>query len=422
MNLIVVGLSHKTAPIEIREKLSFPSQEIKIPLQKIVNLPEIYEGVILSTCNRVEVFLSSRDTEKAIQEIKNFLADYHQIPLGEITPHLYFYVDQEAVKHVFRVASSLDSMVVGEPQILGQMKDAYRWAVECKATGSILNRLLHKAFFVAKRVRTETNIGSSAVSVSFATVELARKIFDKIDEKNILLIGAGEMAELITQHLTSNGVQDLFVANRTFEKAHNLVKQFGGRAVGFDDISVYLPQADIVISSASASHFVITPEQTATSLKIRKNKPMFMIDIAVPRTIDPRINDIPNVYLYDIDDLEGIVEANKLQRQNEARKAEEIVEKEKAIFFNWFKQQEIAPTIISLKKKLERIRRRELEKTLSKWRTLDEKEKEKLNALTKSIVNKILHDPIAYLKNEGFKDSFSIEEIKNLFKLNESNH
>ncbi|RLA92712.1 MAG: glutamyl-tRNA reductase [Deltaproteobacteria bacterium] len=421
MNLIVAGLSYKTSPVEIREKLSFSSQEIKKSLKKIVDLPEIYEGIILSTCNRVEIFFSTQEKEKGIEEIKNFLSDYHQIPLEKLTPHLYFYSDQEAIKHVFRVASSLDSMILGEPQILGQLKDAYRNAVECKTTGLILNRLLHKAFFVAKRVRTETNIASSAVSVSFAAVELARKIFDKIDNKKVLLIGAGEMAELVTQHLISNGVKDLFIANRTFERAQSLVKQFGGRAIAFEDISLYLSQVDIVISSINASHFIITPDQTQAALKMRKNKPLFMIDISVPRTLDPRINNISNVYLYDIDDLEGIVETNKQIRKNEAKKAEEIIEKEKLVFLKWLKQQEVTPTIKHLKEKVERIRQKELEKTISKWKSLNEKEKEKLDALTRSIVNKILHDPITYLKNEGIKNGLSIEEIQKLFRLDEFN-
>ena len=421
MNLIVAGLSYKTSPVEIREKLSFSSQEIKKSLKKIVDLPEIYEGIILSTCNRVEIFFSTQEKEKGIEEIKNFLSDYHQIPLEKLTPHLYFYSDQEAIKHVFRVASSLDSMILGEPQILGQLKAAYRNAVECKTTGLILNRLLHKAFFVAKRVRTETNIASSAVSVSFAAVELARKIFDKIDNKKVLLIGAGEMAELVTQHLISNGVKDLFIANRTFERAQSLVKQFGGRAIGFEDISLYLSQVDIVISSINASHFIITPDQTQAALKMRKNKPLFMIDISVPRTLDPRINNISNVYLYDIDDLEGIVETNKQIRKNEAKKAEEIIEKEKLVFLKWLKQQEVTPTIKHLREKVERIRQKELEKTISKWKSLNEKEKEKLDALTRSIVSEILHDPITYLKNEGIKNGLSIEEIQKLFRLDEFN-
>jgi glutamyl-tRNA reductase len=422
MDLIVAGLSHKTAPIEIREKLAFSPQELKTSLQKIINLPEIYEGIILSTCNRVEILFSARETKKGIQEIKNFLADYHKVSLKEITPHLYFYTGQEAIKHFFRVACSLDSMVVGEPQILGQLKNAYRSAVECKTTGSMLNRFLHKAFFVAKRVRTETNVASSAVSVSFAAVELARKIFNKLDDKKILLIGAGEMSELVTRHLVSNGIQDLFITSRTFERAHTLAKEFGGRAIEFDDFSAYLPRTDIIISSTGASHFIITHEQIETALRMRKNKPIFLIDIAVPRDVDPRVNNIPNVYLYDIDDLEGIVEANRLEREKEAYRAEEIIEKEKEQFFRWLQQQEVTPTIIKLKEKVERIRIKELEKTLSSWKGLGEKEKEKLDALTEAIVNKILHEPITCLKSEGVKNGLSIEQVSKLFKLNEDNH
>ena len=421
MNVLVAGLSHKTAPVEIREKLSFSPQELTLPLQKIINLPAISEGIILSTCNRVEIIFSSREAEKGMREITDFLANHHKMPLDTITPHLYFFTGQEAVKHVFRVASSLESMIVGEPQILGQLKDAYRQASASKTTGAILNRLLHKAFFVAKRVRTETNIASSAVSVSFAAVELARKIFDELDDKKILLIGAGEMAELVVRYLISHGVHDLFVANRTFDRAQRLVKEFGGRAIPFDDIALYLSKIDILVSSTSARNFIITPEQTTVALKMRKNKPVFMIDIAVPRTIDPRINNIGNVYLYDIDDLEGIVESNKAQREKEASKAEKIIENEKIIFWNWLRQQEVTPTIVHLREKAERIRRRELEKTLSKWTTLQEPEKERLNALTASIVNKILHDPITRLKDEGGKNGFALEEIQKLFKLDENN-
>lgn len=420
MNIIVAGLSHKTAPVEIREKLSFAPQELLVPLQQIINLPGISEGVILSTCNRVEILFSSREPQKGVRAVTNFLADHHGIPLDTIAPHLYFFAGEEAITHVFRVASSLDSMIVGEPQILGQLKDAYRQAVLSKTTGAILNRLLHKAFFVAKRVRTETNVASSAVSVSFAAVELARKIFADLGDKKILLIGAGEMAELVVRYLIAHGVQDLLVANRTFDRAQSLVKEFGGKAIPFEDIAMYLPQIDILVSSTSARDFVITPQKTTMALKIRKHKPIFMIDIGVPRTIDPRINSIANVYLYDIDDLEGIVESNKSQREREAFKAEAIIESEKTIFYTWLRQQEVTPTIVRLTKKAERIRRKELEKTLSKWPTLQEAEKERLNALTTSIVNKILHDPITRLKDEGTKNGFALEEIQKLFKLDKN--
>lgn len=419
MNLIVAGLSHKTSPLEIREKLSFFSPELRTSLQAIVSLPHVYEGLILSTCNRVEILFSAKDTEKGIREVKNFLADYHQVSLGVIDPYLYFYTGKEAIRHVFRVASSLDSMVVGEPQILGQLKDAYRSALECETTGSLINRFLHKAFSVAKRVRTETNIASSAVSVSFAAVELARKIFNSLEDKKVLLIGAGETVELVARHLITNGIQEVSVANRTFERALDLAQEFGCRAISFDDISAYIPHVDIIISATAAPHYLITPDQILMALKTRKNRPMLMIDIAVPRNINPQINDIPNVYLYNIDDLEGIVENNKRKRQKEAQKAEGIIEAEKEQFFKWIQQQEITPTIIKLKEKAEKIRRRELEKTFSRWKGLRKEEKGKLEALTAAIVNKILHDPITYLKREGGANGFPIEKFRKQFELND---
>lgn len=417
MNIIVAGLSHKTAPVEIREKLSFCEQELGTSLHCLAGLPEISEGVILSTCNRVEIIFSAPEEHKGIEQITQFLARHHRLSPEEIAPYLYVHTGPEAIRHVFRVASSLDSMVVGEPQILGQMKDAYRSAAESKSTGFVLNRFFHKAFSVAKRVRTETTIASSAVSVSFAAVELARKIFEVLDDKKVFLLGAGEMAELVIAHLSSYGVHDVVVVSRTLEHADTLARPFGGKAIDLDDLAAYLAQADIVVSSIAATRFLITAEQTASALKLRKQKPVFMIDISVPRTIDPRINTLENVYLYDIDDLEGVVEANKRQRALEAHKAETIVEAEQTAFSHWLQQQEVTPTIVSLKEKAEAIRRQELEKTFSKWRSLDQSEQERLDNLTASIVNKLLHDPITYLKQEGTKNGASIEQIRKLFNL-----
>lgn len=417
MNLIVAGLSHKTAPVEIREKLSFSSNGIHKPLRELVNLPEVYEGFILSTCNRVELVCLVQETQKGIQAIKQFLARFHKVSLEAIVPFLYFYSDHEAIRHVFRVASSLDSMVIGEPQILGQLKDAYRCAVEYKTTGSILNRFFHKAFSAAKRVRTETNIASNAVSVSFAVVELAQKIFDNLEDKKILLIGAGEMAELVTRHLVSNGVKELLITNRTVENVLPLVNEFGGKAISFDEFINYLCTIDIVIASTASQNLILFKEQISRTLPLRKNRPMFFIDIAVPRNIDPQVNSLPNVYLYNIDDLEGIVTKNRLLREKEAQRAEKIIEEEQARFFTWLQQQEVTPTIIMLKEKFERIRRQELEKTFSHWEGLGEKEKEKLNALTQAIANKFLHDLITYLKTLGKKSALPVEEIKKIFKL-----
>lgn len=419
MNLIVAGVSHKTAPVEVREKLSFSCEEVKASLSKLVQLPGIYEGILLSTCNRVEILFSAYEKKSGIETVKQFLADSHQLRVADIEPYLYFYTNRDAIRHIFRVASSLDSMIIGEPQILGQLKDAYRQAVECQVTGLILNRFLHKAFSVAKRVRTETTIASSAVSVSFAAVELARKIFDSLQNKRVLLIGAGEMAELVTRHLLSQGIQGLMIANRTFQHADNLAREFGGRAIGFQDIPVYLSQMDIVISSIGGSDCVITRDQAAAALKMRKNLPIFMVDISVPRTLDARINDLENAYLYDIDDLEGIIEINKEGRKAEATKAEEIIEEEITSFIRWLEQQEVTPTIVQLKEKVEHIRQQELAKTVARWNGLSDTEREALEALTSSLVNKILHDPITYLKIHGIKNGSSIETIIKLFNLSE---
>ena len=419
MNIIVVGLSHKTASIALRERLSFSIHNLTAPLQKIVNLPSIYDAIILSTCNRVEIVCTAADSEKVMSEIKMFLAAFHHLPLDEITPHLYIYTGLDAIRHVFRVASSLDSMIVGEPQILGQLKDAYRCAVLNKTTGSLLNRFIHKAFSVAKRVRTETNIASHAVSISFAAVEVARKIFDNFQDKKILLIGAGEMAELVTRHLFSHMVKELFITNRTFEHALNLAREFGGKVFKFDELFDYLAQMDIIISSTDSRDLIITYEKVAKALHARKNKPMFLIDIAVPRNIDPRINDLPNVYLYNIDDLGGIVERNRQVREKETKHAEAIVAQEQMRFYGWLQQQEVTPTIIALKEKFERIRLNEIEKTFSNWKELGEEDKQKINALSHAIVNKILHDPINFLKTKGEKDRFPIEEIKKIFNLND---
>ncbi|MBN2468911.1 MAG: glutamyl-tRNA reductase [Deltaproteobacteria bacterium] len=417
MDIIVVGLSHKTAPIELREKLFFPTQDLRCSLERLINLPAIDEALILSTCNRVEILSSTQHVENAINEIKTFLADYHGLSLKHVAPHLYAYSGINAVKHVFRVASSLDSMVIGEPQILGQLKDSYRYAVEYGTTGPTINRFLHKAFFVAKRTRTETKVATSTVSVSHAVVDLARKIFNQIADKKILLIGAGEMAELATQHLLSHGVGNLLIANRTSDKALQFASRFGGTFVPFEQIPFHLPDADIIICSTAASHFVITREQTREALRRRKNRPVFMFDIAVPRNIEPTINTLANVYLYNIDDLKGITETNKRIREEEASKAEEIIDRETDTFTHWLDQQQIAPTIVSLRDKLERIRRQELKKTISRWKGLTPAELERLDTLTAAIVNKILHDPISHLKGEAHTDDLA-EAVKRLFNLN----
>jgi glutamyl-tRNA reductase len=423
MNIIVVGLSHKTAPVEIRERVAFAPTAMEKPLRELLALPAVSEGVIVSTCNRVEFYAASRDADVATAQLKRFLADYHGIPLEQLESHLYDYQGGDAIRHVFRVASSLDSMVIGEPQILGQIKTAYGYAAEFKTVGLILNRFLHKAFSVAKRVRTETDIASNAVSVSFAAVELARKIFGSLDGKTVMIIGAGEMCELAARHFVNNGVSQVFVTNRTFERAEKLAEEFGGRPILFDNFADHLHQVDIVMTSTGAPNFILGHKKVEEVIRQRKNKPMFFIDIAVPRDIDPKVNDIDNVYLYDVDDLQGVVQSNLKERQKEAKKAEAIIDLEIDQFHRWIASLEVVPTIVSLRKRLEEIRRGELEKTFSSLKELGPKEKKSIEALTAAIINKVLHQPITVLKqsqNDGAGENY-VDAVRVLFDLEAPN-
>jgi len=420
MNLIIVGLSHKTAPVEIREKLSFPSQTIGEPLNRLCTSYGINEGVIISTCNRVEIFAVTRDIEKGLWQLKRFMSDYHNIPIEGLDEHLYTYTSEDAARHIFRVASGLDSMVLGEPQIFGQVKDAYGYALQHRTAGVIINKLFHKAFSVAKRIRTETKIGSSAVSISYAAVELAKKIFGTLEGKSVMLIGAGEMAELAAKHLLSNGVQEIIVANRTYERAIEMAKGFNGTPIMFREFPHYLKRVDIVIASTAAPKYIIRPEQIDEVIKERKNRSMFFIDISVPRNVDPLINNIDNIYLYNVDDLQGVVEANMKERAKEAKAAEVIIDEEIKNFYRWVKSLDVVPTIVALKKKIEDIRKGEVEKALSGLNGLQEKDIQVIDAMTKAIVNKIVHDPVTHLKKEANKveGDFYIEAARRLFDLN----
>ena len=421
MNIIVVGLSHKTAPVEIREKIAFSPTAMQEPLQQMLALPVISEGVIVSTCNRVELYAASRNSEAAVVELKKFLADYHQLDGEVLADHLYTYEGEEAIRHVLRVAASLDSMVIGEPQILGQIKTAYGYASEFKTAGLILNRFLHKAFSVAKRVRTETAIASNAVSVSFAAVELARKIFDSLEDKTVLLIGAGEMCELAARHFVNNGVSKVLVTNRTFARAEKLAAEFQGTAVSFDNFREQMHRVDIVLSSTGAPGYVLSAEKLKEVTKLRRHKPMFLIDIAVPRDIDPLANKIDNIYLYDVDDLQGVVQANLKERQKEATKAEAIIDEEIIQFQRWMSTLEVKPTIVALRRRLEEVRQAELQKTFSSLTSLGEKERRAVEAMTSAIVNKILHHPTSVLKKaqNGTDGDVYIDAVRQLFDLSE---
>ncbi len=422
MEIIVIGLNHKTASIEIRERLAFQESEIEEALRRIKAIPSIREAILLSTCNRVELYATCKEVEKAVQELKEFLSQFHQFPLERFEKNLYLLVGKEAVRHIFRVASSLDSMVVGEPQILGQIKEAYQKANESNASGVILHRLLHRAFHVAKRVRTETKISNSAVSVSSVAVELAQRIFGTLEDRTVFLIGAGEMIELAARHLVSGGVRKILVTNRTYERAVNLAQEFQGEAIPFDEINRGLKKADIVISATNSPVPIFTSEQISRVMKERKQRPIFFIDIADPRDIEPKVGDLENVYLFNIDDLQKVAYENLKDREKEAEKAEGIVGEEVERFVRWYHSLEVTPTIVALRKKFEEIRRRELAKMLSLHPELTEKERKSLEAMTSAIINKILHEPVTQLKekDEEAMSDFYIDALQTLFQLPQS--
>ncbi len=420
-DIVIVGLNHRTAPVEIRERLAFSPESVGNALRRLLEREGVAEGVILSTCNRVEVCVLADEPYKGIAAVKEFLSAHHGIPMGELNGYLYHHDGEEAVKHLFRVSSSLDSMVLGEPQILGQVKDAYGYASEFRTIGPILDKFYSKAFSVAKRVRTETKVASSAVSVSYAAVELARKIFGSLKDKTVMLIGAGEMCELAARHLLSAGVKGIMVTNRTFERAVKLAEEFDGRPVRFDELLSHLKTADIILSSTGAPHFILKRQDVEEVIRIRKNRPMFFIDMAVPRDIDPDANQIDNVYVYDIDDLNNVIETNLEERQKEALRAEEIVAGEVRGFFRWLEAQQVTPTIVMLRKKFEDVKNAEVAKAVSMLGTEDPKTKKVVEALASSILNKVLHPPIAMLKKdvEGRDLTELVATIRELFDLPE---
>ncbi len=419
MSIIVIGLNHKTAPVEIREKLAFNSTDsVKQALRQLTHEKGLKESVILSTCNRVEIYAYDDNKENSSEEtIKNFISEFHNIDREVFEKYLYIYKDNEAVEHLFKVASSLDSMIVGEPQITGQVKDAFEIALSERATSLILNHLMKRAFFTAKRVRNETRIGENPVSVSYAAVGLIKKVFDDLSKKSILLVGAGEMAELALRHLIGNGLKSVFIANRTFERALELAKEFKGQAVPFENLKEHLAKSDIVICSTGAPHYVITEKLMKEVMVLRKHKPIFLIDISVPRNIEPSCNDIDNVYLYNIDDLQDVVDSNLLERKKEAQKALNIIEEEVEKFLQWLNSLESVPVIVSIRNKAEQIRQEEVEKFRAKFKDLPPELLSSVDYLTQSIVNKIMHCPTIALKNNCENKELLIFATRRLFGI-----
>lgn len=423
MHLIVVGLSHKTAPVEIREKLAVPESRLGEALGRLCTYPGIREGVLLSTCNRVEVYSVVDDVEAGYGRIQQFLADTHlSLSSEQLTPHLYWHTGDRAIAHLFRVAASLDSMIIGESQILGQLKDAFEVALGHKTTGVIMNKVVKKAISVAKRVRTETKIAETAVSVSYAAVELAKKIFSNLDEKSVLLVGAGEMAKLAARHLIAQGVKHVRITTRTPQHAVDLAARFGGTPVPFEQFKDEMASADIVLVSTGAAHYIVGADDVERAVEKRGNRPMFLIDISVPRNIDPAVRHVDNAFLFDIDDLKHRVEQNRAERLQEAEKAERMVVEEVGAIIEWMKSLEVTPTIVALRNRVDDIKRAEVDKALGRLSHLSQQDKELVENLASSIVNKLIHRTMVTLKSEVHSSNGPafVEAARRFFHLEQS--
>lgn len=418
--ILVIGLNHSTAPVEIRERITFPGDLEGEVTRRVTAIEGVEEAMILSTCNRAEVIAMTSEAPATAERVVDAIGEIHNVHPNSIEDYLYVKEGSDAVQHVFRVSSSLDSMVVGEPQIIGQVKEGYRRATSVNATGPMLNRLMHRAFFTAKRVRNETGVGMAAVSVAYVAVELAEKILGNLSDKSVMLIGAGEMAELAARHLVNQVEKPLVVVNRTFETACTLAGQFRGCASAMDQLEDGLVDADVVITSTGSCEALITTQQMKRVMKRRRYRPIFLIDIAIPRDVEPSVNDVDGVYLYNIDDLQAVVEENLGERRQEALRAETIVAEEVTKFVEWTKTLDSAPTIVALRERLESIRTTELARLNGKLSRMEPADREVVEMITRSLINKIAHDPISFLKKAGKRSKASryLDAAQRLFNLN----
>jgi glutamyl-tRNA reductase len=397
-HLVLIGINHTTAPIEVRERLAIPAGRLADATRTLVHQPGIREGIILSTCNRVELLTLQEDGSAPGANLLGFLQEYFAVTPSSLTPHLYEYRESEAVRHLFRVASSLDSMVVGEPQILGQVKESYTVAREVGAVNGSLDTLIQRAFTVAKKIRSETQIGSSSVSIASVAVDLARKIFGSLQGKTVLLVGAGKMSELAARHLIQQGATNILVANRTLERAEKIAAQFKGQVILFEDLYDQAARADIVITSTGAPQKLFGKSHGQHFLQSRRNKPMFFIDIAVPRDVDPQMNEVEGCFIYDIDDLQQVAAANLADRSREAAAAETIVSQEVDKYQQRVQSRGAVPAIIALQQNAESIREAELARSAKRLATLTVEQREAVDALTRSLTAKLLHPQLTALR------------------------
>ncbi len=417
MSIILAGVSHHNTPLSIRERLYFPEGDMGKWLDRLADYRGLDERLILSTCNRVEVYTAAEDYEQGLDAIQRFFLESRDIGADELNAHLYVHREDEATRHLFTVASSLDSMVVGEPQILGQVKEAYRVAQSSGHAGKALTNLFSRAFRVAKKIREQTPIGESPVSVSSVAVDLARRIFGSLSGKNLLLLGAGEMGEAAARHLKTSGADTLHVANRTFARAQELASKLGGLALSFDKLEQALIDADVVIASTASQGFVLDKPTVAAALEQRRDAPVFLIDIAVPRNIAPDVNDLEDAYLYDVDDLQSVAADNLRGREEIARDARVILETEVETYLARQQAEELRHTFAAIRFFAESMRQEEVEKTVQRLPELGDGGREALDAMTKALVNKLLHHPFAVLRQMSEKDveGISVESVQKLF-------
>jgi glutamyl-tRNA reductase len=398
LHIMVVGLNHKTAPVELRERVSISDVELDDILNQFRQTRTVLEIVVLSTCNRTELYAVVNSSRAGEDFLVRFLSDRCHIAPDGLKPHLYVKYGHSAVTHLMKVASGLDSMVIGETQILGQVRNAFLTASDAGATGALLNQLFRKAIHVGKRAQTETTIGQSAVSVSYAAVQLAKKVFGDLRGHRVLVVGAGKMSRLTAQHLSSAGIEQIYIANRTYEKAEDLAEEFGGVAISWDNLSDALAEADIVISSTGSKGYVLSEAVVSEAVKRRHHKPFMLIDIAVPRDIEPSVSGLRNVYLYDIDDLEGVVAANLAERQRQAEVVERMIATALQEYSEWLSEQEVVPLIAAVRAKGTAIQSSVMESLKRKLPDLTERELELIHKHTMSIVNQLLRDPVQNMK------------------------
>jgi glutamyl-tRNA reductase len=419
MQLLLIGLSHRTTPVELRERLDFSVRGVDTALTALAGLPSHAEAAIISTCNRVELYVACDDVEAARAGVERFVSDFHGVPAADLAPHLYSKLGQDAIRHLLRVAAGLDSLVVGEPQVLGQVKDAYNVAARVGCTGLLLNKLFQSAFVAGKRVRSETALSEGAVSVSYAAVALARKIFGDLKGRTVLVIGAGEMGKLTAIHMRAQGIHRLVIMSRTSKHAESLAATIGGSAMPWESLSTALAEADILITATGASAPIISRALVAQTMKARRQRPLFIIDIAVPRDVEAGAGDLEEVFLYNIDDLQTVVQENISRRATEASRAERIVSEEVSRFTAWLNSRGAVPTVVALRQRFEAVRQSELRRLEPKLSALPPEARARIDEITRLIVEKLLINPTEQLKSISDADTVAAysDALNRLFNL-----